>query len=494
MIIDKRLNESDRGLSDLCRLARWKRSKQGRIPSGTSCSLLAVKNTLPHYPQIANPKRYLDSAEAEGRKLFPYYAGFSDAFVESTLESICLPNNAKIFDPWNGSGTTTTTALKQGFEAVGSDLNPAMILVAKASLVSSLELESLLPIAHSVIKSQSPAPKKSETDPLCNWFDPQSALAIRTIESSINRTLVSPSTYLELSTAEALDKVTPIAALFYLALFRVTRRLTQNFVASNPTWIKVPKNTADKKHVTIQYVTSLFTKEIELLLSQYKKRLFASKVDPNRLNLILSNAENLPLSTDSIDAVITSPPYCTRIDYAIATYIELAVIGIGGVQFKQLRRSLTGSSTVQKSNIEIRAEWGRECKFFLDALREHPSKASQTYYLKNHLQYFDSLYKSLSEISRVLKPEAPCIIVVQNSYYKEIRNDVALIISEMAESLSLKPTHRADFSSSRSMVDMNTNSKKYIAKRSTIESVLFFNKKTTFNLQPSLDSQPYTAT
>ena len=29
------------------------------------------------------------------------------------------------------------------------------------------------------------------------------------------------------------------------------------------------------------------------------------------------------------DAVIGSPPYCTRIDYVIATSIELAILGFG---------------------------------------------------------------------------------------------------------------------------------------------------------------------
>ncbi|WP_226342099.1 DNA methylase [Pseudomonas aeruginosa] len=427
------------------------------------------------YPEITNPKRHLDSSEAESRRLFPYYAGFSAAFVESTLATIELSKEAVILDPWNGSGTTTSTAFQKGFTAIGSDLNPAMILVAKAGFVSKLDIDSLVPLSHSIVDNMSFLSEPLDNDPLSNWFSDKSARLLREIETRINQTLVSHSTYLSLDNAESLEKLTPLASFFYLALFRVTRRLTQEFVASNPTWIKVPKDDSSKKQLTGTQAISLFLKEVETLRDQHHF-INSSDFDTKRINLKLSNAENLPLEKASVDAVITSPPYCTRIDYAVATYVELAVLRIGGERFSQLRRSLTGSSTVGKTSGEIMHEWGDECSTFLNALMNHPSKASGTYYLKNHVQYFDSLYKSLSETSRVLKPSAPCVLVVQNSYYKEIRNDIAKIICQMSENLSLKPTHRADFNATRSMVDLNKNSKKYIGKRSTIESVLFFEK------------------
>ncbi|MBV6826443.1 DNA methylase [Pseudomonas sp. PD9R] len=429
------------------------------------------------YSQIANPKRHLDLSQSDSRKLFPYYAGFSSAFVESTLDSICLPAGAKIFDPWNGSGTTTTAAFKRGFDVVGSDLNPAMILVAKAAFVSKLDIESLVPIAHSIAKKNITLSIANPTDPLCNWLEKNTAQIIRKLEISINRILISPSSYLQLHSTEALQKVTPLAAFFYLALFKVMRQLTQTFVASNPTWIKTSKSNETKIAATKKFINELFIKEVELLSFQHMQVALQHEKRTNNVELLLSNAENLPLECGSVDAIITSPPYCTRIDYAIATYVELATLGIGGESFSNLRRSLTGSSTVSSVHSEIKEQWGEECGTFLNALQKHPSKASSTYYLKNHLQYFESLYKSLSEASRVMRTGAPCVLVVQNSYYKEIRNDIAKIIIEMANSISLKLTHQADFSASRSMVDLNKNSKKYISNRSTIESVIFLAKE-----------------
>ncbi|WP_241897668.1 hypothetical protein [Pseudomonas syringae] len=276
-----------------------------------------------------------------------------------------------------------------------------------------------------------------------------------------------------LDSDESLEKVTPLAAFFYLALFRVVRRLTQDFVASNPTWIKLAKNPEDKKAIVKRSVAELFVREISMMCEHRERFTASSDAEGSGIRLLLANSHTLPLQAASVDAIITSPPYCTRIDYAVATYVELAVLRIGGDRFSRLRQALTGSSTVQKQAIEVNRAWGGKCSEFLKALYDHPSKASKTYYFKNHVQYFNSIYRSLEESNRVLAAKAPCVLVVQNSYYKEIRNDVAAMIEEMASGLGMNVVGRSDFSASRSMVDLNQRSQKYVNNRSTLESVIF---------------------
>lgn len=426
--------------------------------------------------QIANPKRHLDREEIATRKLFPYYAGFASSFVEHTLDSLDLGRGAKVLDPWNGSGTTTTTAFEQGLTAVGSDLNPVMVLVAKAALVSRLDVDSLVSLAHSMVEKLDDAVEQLQSDPLLNWFQPRAVALLRGLEGRINRMLVSHDVYMCLDTPSALARVSPLAAFFYLVLFRVVRRWAQDFVASNPTWLRVAKEPSQRKRVSKATICQQFTHEVEQLCAHRDRFPIYGDADQGRLQLLLANAEKLPLESESIDAIVTSPPYCTRIDYAVATYIELAALRIGGERFSALRRTLTGTSTVRSNAIEINAAWGTTCENFLNAVHEHPSKASKTYYFKSHLQYFESLHKSLKETVRVLTPKAPCVLVVQNSYYKDVRNDVATVVVEMMQALGGGLASRADFSASRSMVDVNQRSKKYIGDRSTVESVLVFRK------------------
>src|ERR1700760_2848175 len=39
--------------------------------------------------------------------LFPYYAGFSEAFVSDVLDALQPTTGEVVLDPWNGSGTNT---------------------------------------------------------------------------------------------------------------------------------------------------------------------------------------------------------------------------------------------------------------------------------------------------------------------------------------------------------------------------------------------------
>ena len=101
---------------------------------------------------ISNPKLYKDLKSSKESRIFPYYAGYSSEFSNNLLSTLGLSQNSIIFDPWNGSGTTTRSAFTNGFDSIGFDLNPSMVLVAKARLLSPLEHPSLVAIAKSLVE------------------------------------------------------------------------------------------------------------------------------------------------------------------------------------------------------------------------------------------------------------------------------------------------------------------------------------------------------
>ncbi|MBR7215665.1 DNA methylase [Pseudomonas sp. B2021] len=424
--------------------------------------------------EIMNPKQNASKSNQKEGRLFPYYAGYSEQFAESIIDKLSLPSGSLILDPWNGSGTTSVASYKKGHRTVGIDLNPVMVLVAKASFVSKLDIPSLLPLAHSLVKSVPRAISKTVClEPLEKWFDPQSAFYLRSIESKINKLLVADSAYLNLTIRDNNSSVSPIAAFFYVVLFRLARRLVKDLVGTNPTWLKVPKDAGSRKTIKLSTVKFMFVQEVSLLCEQDR---FFSSPDASRVEVQMGDATNLELECDSVDAIITSPPYCTRIDYAVATSLELALLRMTVDDYKVLRRSLVGTSTVDPSVPIPESGWGAECISFLDKVRNHTSYASKTYYYKSHVQYYNALYKSIGEASRVCRPGADLVFVVQNSYYKEVLNDLALIVEEMGSYFNLETQQRCDFSNNRSMSDINTNSKKYSKARRTEESVLIFKK------------------
>src|SRR5690606_33445425 len=109
-------------------------------------------------------------------------------------------------------------------------------------------------------------------------------------------------------------------------------------------------------------------------------------------SLQIDNSISLLQENESVDIVLTSPPYCTRIDYAVATSIEIATIRVSNI--RNLRDNLIGTSTIKKEVVEANSIWGSNCNSFLNKVKNHPSVASSSYYYKNHLQYFNDLYKS----------------------------------------------------------------------------------------------------
>ncbi len=188
----------------------------------------------------------------------------------------------------------------------------------------------------------------------------------------------------------------------------------------------------------------------------------------------VASSTKLPFIDQSAAAVVSSPPYCTRIDYAVTTAPELAVLGFASTDARELRDAMIGTSTITNAAADLDFTWGATCAQLLEDIAVHRSKASSTYYLRTHLQYFDGLARSLRELDRVLRKDAPCALVVQDSYYKEVHNDLPAIVEEMADSIGWTLQNRYDYVSSRHLARVNTRARRYRKASTATESVLLF--------------------
>jgi len=379
-------------------------------------------------------------------------------------------------DPWNGSGTSTAAAALHGYRAYGFDINPVMAVVAKARLLPKLELPSMTPLLAEINRKASDCKHSClDQDPLLTWFVPDAAAAIREIDRTIHALLVSADSVA--SSAESASSMSTIAAFFYVALFRAVRHLLARFRPSNPTWITRPTSPRSRIRPSGVDIRSSFTLEV----TEMSTALIA---ESNEWDLIgtdctinVASSESLPLPENAIDLVLSSPPYCTRIDYGVATSPELAVLGFPITdQLRQLRGTLIGTPTIQRKLPSPEANWGYSCNAFLDRVAHHPSKAAKSYYYKTYVQYFAAIARSLSEVGRCLKPGGRCVLVVQDSYFKDIRADLAVIFKEMACGNQLALSRQVDFPMARTLVNINTKSRQYRLSSSAIESVLCFIK------------------
>ena len=117
--------------------------------------------------------------------------------------------------------------------------------------------------------------------------------------------------------------------------------------------------------------------------------ILAKNCDLAESTIEVASSHSIPLPDQSVYAVISSPPYCTRIDYAIATKPELALLGCPiDNELKKLRDLMTGTPTILEFQAQIDPNWGKECVSFLEKVINHRSKASKSYYSKFYIQYF----------------------------------------------------------------------------------------------------------
>lgn len=421
---------------------------------------------------ISSPKRNR-RGKSNWNEFFPYYAGFPEQFARDIIESAKLEHDAVIVDPWNGSGTTTFVASQLGYNSKGIDLNPVMVLIARARTLAPSEADSIEPQANSLVQNIARCKGNvAPDDPLLQWFSIDTATTLRKLERRIRQRLIGKASD---GDEAQFEKISCFAATFYVALFTVCKNFAKPFASTNPTWLRTPKATEEKIAIPASKVAEAFLRQVRSMAASLKTLL------PHTGDTVwskISVGNSIHLKDKSVaDLILTSPPYCTRIDYTAATRLELALIApLINVNRDSLSQAMIGSVKVPAAEIELNEIWGEACLAFLDRLASHSSKASRGYYLKTHLDYFDKMSRSIQNISQCLKIGAGAVLVVQDSHYKEIHNNVPLILTEMADRAGLEPVRIEDFIQRNTLARINPRSKRYRESTGVTESVICLKK------------------
>lgn len=391
-------------------------------PPATTTALQAVASTLSLDAKRRPSRSGIDS-------WYPYYAGFSGSFARDVLKSVPLDEGATVLDPWNGSGTTTHVADQLGFRALGFDVNPVAALVASAKLARSRDAEHVLGLATRIAESaESKRATRNNQDPLSEWLKPSVASQYRVIEAAVLADLATGRTRLPLEPRSG--ALPPLASFLVLALMRAARSLAGVRTTTNPTWV-APGDDARGSRLMLG---RLWLSTVEAMAEDLALGPATSKTASE---MHVADARSLPIPDESVDLVLTSPPYCTRIDYVVSTSFELAALGIGrgSPEYDRLRRACMGTPLARQGlPPELRDAWPQPVTALLNAIRNHPSKASRSYYYKTYWQYFSDCERALGELHRTLKPGGAAVLVVQSSYYKNLSVDLPQLYVALGES------------------------------------------------------------
>ncbi|MDQ0340573.1 hypothetical protein J2S00_003397 [Caldalkalibacillus uzonensis] len=133
--------------------------------------------------------------------------------------------------------------------------------------------------------------------------------------------LLSPEREYEVMYTAKMNQIPDILAFFYVALFRTLRQFSRKFKSQNPTWLKKPKTPTERiKLQAVDLYTTFEQEVLHLLAALDLKHRRGQQIQKNtEVILDVATSEQLPITDNTVNLVLTSPPYCTRIDYAMLT-------------------------------------------------------------------------------------------------------------------------------------------------------------------------------
>lgn len=276
--------------------------------------------------------------------LHPYKGKFYPQLARSLFNLAKLDSGANILDPFSGSGTVVLEGYLNGFNAKGLDLNPLAIKIARAK-TGILEVDAFLVdkllgkfidnVSSRVFDSKTLSVFSDDCLPELNsWFPKPVLIVLGGILDLIN------------------DVPEPIVREFLeICLSGIVRDVSQQ----DPRDLRIRRRNPPIEDAP---VIQLFLKNLEkqrLRLRQFAQRSSLSPTHFGKATVfqgdcrVASSYKNAGLKKNSIDAVVTSPPYATALPYIDTDRLSiLLLLGMASTERNQIEGDLTGAREIRK--------------------------------------------------------------------------------------------------------------------------------------------------
>ena len=399
---------------------------------------------------------------------FKYREGFSETLVNYLLKEL-KPEPGILLDPFSGAGSALFGASALGWQTKGIEVLPVGIHATRARIVASrMSVEKLYAIIA----------KLKQVD-FSAFYDENYALRHIAITRGAfppeeERQFVGYRAYCHSSIDNEDMRILLLYAAFcILEEISYTRKDGQYLRWDARSGRSQGKRPFNKGRI-LTFREAIFQKleqiATSLIEETFQQELFQIDTLPQPKGPLCeielnegSCLEILPLqAANSIDFVMTSPPYANRYDYTRTYALELVYLGCNEEKVKQLRQAML-SCTVE--NKEKRAQllnqyvsMGQkhtfrqvEDVFNNQAALQEVLAALEAYRQSGQLNnenitrlvhnYFYEMCFVIYELSRLLKPGGVVAMVNDNVRYAGEKVPVDLILSDMAESFGLKVKH-----------------------------------------------------
>ncbi|MEA1964441.1 MAG: DNA methyltransferase [Candidatus Aerophobetes bacterium] len=289
-----------------------------------------VKGKYTDYFHIMQKNRTRSVNQYLTHWIYPYKGKFHPQMIRALLNIIDLDQGNTILDPFIGSGTTAVEAQLLGINCIGIDTSPLCVLQSKVKTQSVDVLCDIIKWKDEIIRRMEPS-----------LFNPEN----RTLDEAI---ALIPD-----------EKVKNFYKMAKLVAISDQARRGRDFLKA------FPKNL----DVMIPSVSDYcqITKELGLSLG--------------RVDIKMADSRRLPLDNESVEGIITSPPYSIALDYVSNDAHALKMLGY---KLPEIREEFIGVRGKGSQRIEL---------------------------------YNQDIMKSYEEMYRVLKTDKFAVIVIGNATY-----------------------------------------------------------------------------
>ncbi len=350
--------------------------------------------------------------------LHEYKGRFYPQLAKSFMNYAGIKKGDTVLDPFCGSGTTLVESFLFGANAVGVDINPIAYLMAKAKVQSLLLRQNDLKHIRKAFENLN---KKTgwekividnynrivDANYLKNWFPENTLKKIIFIQEIIK--LFNNETY------KLFSKV-------------ILSNLLREYSYQDPSQLRIRRRRDTPPENLIEVFKNNLNEQTENLEKfQLLDRFKLTSNIQNYLGDIRTLIKSTNLKANSIDLLITSPPYATALPYVDTDRLSLFVFGFADKStFRELEESLIGNREITKSKRE-KLDKELERNFESSVLPIEIVQLLKKIYLLNKdasvgfrrkntaallYKYFLDMHYGISQISKVLKKNKFAFFVV----------------------------------------------------------------------------------
>lgn len=345
--------------------------------------------------------------------LHPFAARFPPQIPALFIEGLTRRGEI-VLDPLVGSGTVLVEVIQRGRAGIGCDLDPLAVLIAgaKSTPLDREEVEAAFKRVMERAPSERPPPVRSKKirEFRDYWFLPETCGELERLAAAIDRE-ESPTIRRFLKVVFSSTIVAKSAGV----------SLARDLAHSRP-----HRDQAKKVRPAREEFERKYRKAVEILgsIDRSKGKATASRAD----------ARSLPLPSNSVDLIVTSPPYASAVDYVRAHKFALNWLGHDLDDLMKLRKSYLGAETTDGG-----AQPNPEGPDFDDAslaARSVQRVAEVDPRRSRHIaRYFRDLRQVLAECHRVLRPGRAALWVVGNSRIRGVDVNTSEVLIDLASSV-----------------------------------------------------------